>query len=78
MQKNNELVSKLDDLENRSRRNNLVIFGLKEPGGKEDCSKTVNDFLKFAGANPDDLHNAQRCHRTPTQKQGIMKAISPG
>ncbi len=70
MQKNNELVSKLDDLENRSRRNNLVIFGLKEPGGKEDCSKTVNDFLKFAGANQDDLHNVQKCHRTPTQKQG--------
>ena len=67
---NKDLVSKLDDLENRSRRNNLVIFGLKEPEGKEDCNKTVTDFLKFVGVQPVDFLMIQRCHRTPTQKQG--------
>ena len=42
---NGELVSKLDDLENRSRRTNLVMFGIQEADPKEDCEKTIQDFL---------------------------------
>ena len=59
------LIDKLDDLENRSRRNNLVIFGIKESEGKEDCWKTVGDFLRFVGRD-DDIGKIERCHRTPT------------
>ena len=38
------LNKKIDDLENRSKRNNLVIWGLKE-GAEKDCS-SVEEFLK--------------------------------
>jgi len=40
----NALNKKLDDLENRSRSNNVVIWGLKE-GAEKDCS-SIEEFLK--------------------------------
>lgn len=69
---NNELINKLDDLENRSRRKNLVIFGIPEAvvdekrSTKEDCAKTIRDFFQFVGAVADDVDKIERCHRTPT------------
>ena len=38
------LSRKIDDLENRSKRNNVVIWGLKE-GAEKDCS-AVEEFLQ--------------------------------
>ena len=38
------LNKKIDDLENRSKRNNVVIWGLKE-GAEKDCS-SVEEFLR--------------------------------
>ena len=38
------LNRKIDDLENRSKRNNVVIWGLKE-GAEKDCS-SVEEFLQ--------------------------------
>ena len=64
---NEDLFIKVDDLENRSRRNNLVL-GIGESEGDEDCKKTVGDFFKFVGAQQEDFNSVQRCHRTPTQK----------
>ena len=64
---NNDLNAKIDDLENRSRRSNLVFYGIPElDSGKEDCVKTVTSlFQDFVGVqiNPDHI---DRCHRTPT------------
>ena len=40
----NALNKKIDDLENRSKRNNVVIWGLKE-GAEKDCS-SIEEFLK--------------------------------
>jgi len=64
---NSNLINKLDDLENRGRRNNLVIFGLPEPEGREDCMKTVTDLLHFV-EQPDATQMLERCHRTPTHR----------
>ena len=44
----NELCAKLDDQENRSKRNNIIFFGI-ENGEREDevsCEETVNKLLK--------------------------------
>ena len=66
LQKENEtLCRQLDELENRSRRKNIVLFGLPE-AEKEDCLKTVSEFLQFAGVSAADASAIERCHRTPT------------
>jgi len=65
---NETLLNKVDDLENRSRRNNLVLFGFPESEQQEDCHKVVAEFLQFVGAQPDDMAAVQRCHRTPTHR----------
>ena len=63
---------KLDDLENRSRRNNLILFGVPEPAGmrNENCMEVVSDLLTdFVGVDPGTVKaSLQRCHRTPTFK----------
>ena len=70
---NNELINKPDDLENRSRRKNLVVFGIPEAEfdtkkiKREDCDKTIRDFFQFVGAAADDVEKIERCHQTPTQ-----------
>ena len=72
---NQKLVEKVDDLENRGRRKNLIIFGIAEgaPAGADtnsgstDCMKTVKEFLSFAGVK-EDLLAIERAHRTPTYR----------
>ena len=63
---------KLDDLENRSRRNNLILFGVPEPAGmrNENCMEVVSGLLTdFVGVDPGTVKaSLQRCHRTPTFK----------
>lgn len=67
-QDNAYLIEKLDDLENRGRRNNLILHGVPEkagPDGKENVSTTVNQLLQgFVGLSPAD-YSIDRCHRTP-------------
>ncbi|XP_072168426.1 uncharacterized protein [Diadema setosum] len=64
------LVNKLDDLENRGRRKNLVLFGIAESSNPtaEDCMKTVTQFLQYAEVPEADLSKIERCHRTPTHQ----------
>ncbi|XP_072163992.1 uncharacterized protein [Diadema setosum] len=64
------LVNKLDDLENRGRRKNLVLFGIAESSNPttEDCMKTVTQFLQYADVPEADLSKIERCHRTPTHQ----------
>ena len=61
-----EMASKLDDLENRSRRNNLVFHhGIPEVP-KEICENTINEMLvEFVGLSPTS-YQIERCHRTPS------------
>ena len=66
----NDLVSKLDDLENRSRRNNLVFHGISESQNQnENCQNLITKELlvDFVGLSPDDF-KVERCHRTPSSR----------
>ena len=74
------LLNKIDDLENRSRRNNLVIYGVPEVSqAQEDCNKTVNELFEFVGL--DNIENiwesVSRCHRTPTRKPQDLQDTKP-
>ena len=62
-----ELIGKLDDLENRSRRNNLVFHGISETEGpKEQCQQVIQEMLtQFVGLSVNDFE-IERCHRTPS------------
>lgn len=55
-----EANAKIDDLENRSRRNNVVIWGAPEGAEKGDCLGYVEDLLAGA-AGPKAV---QRAHRS--------------
>ena len=61
------LWQKLDDLENRGRRNNLVFF--KVPETDDNALDTVKDVLNnFVGMDDQVDTIVERCHRTPTFK----------
>ncbi len=66
---NRELAEKLDDLENRSRRTNVILHGVPESETpNENCFKLVTDlFAKFVGVEEAQVKAAiQRVHCTPT------------
>ena len=63
-----DMLSKLDDLENRSRRNNLVFHGVPESQSpqREICQEVVEELIhKFVGLSSSEAP-IERCHRTPT------------
>ena len=64
-----EILEKLDDLENRSRRNNLVFHGVQEVQG-EKCEDTVKALLAVSGISADECP-VERCHRTPSRSTGV-------
>ena len=56
---------KIDDLENRSRRNNIVLFGVPEGLEGSDCSKFVVGLLKECNLSETEVSNSiQRAHRS--------------
>ena len=67
-----EVFLKVDDLENRVRRNNLVFHGIPEPHvDREDCNKTVKDLLSdFVGVDI-DLNHIDRCYRILSFRQAL-------
>ena len=71
------LNRKIDDLENRSKRNNVVIWGLKE-GAEKDCS-SVEDFLQdelFSKHMNLENIEVMRAHRTKIN-QATESASTP-
>ena len=66
----NTIREKTVDLEDRSRRNNLVFFNFKEPesGVTEDCEKKVEDFLKSLGILQGEDIWVDRAHRLGKRK----------
>ena len=78
-EENLRIDAKLDDLENRHRRQNLVVFGLQEtdPGRKEDSLKVVTNFLHCVGARKEDISQIERCHRTPTHVDSTSSNTKP-
>lgn len=75
----NLLEAKVDDLENRSRRKNLRLFGLRE--GAEG-SRPLMDFIKdmlprWTDTTPDTPFSLERVHRTlapakPNQHRPVL------
>lgn len=64
---------RIDDLENRSRRNNLVIYNLKEDkeeeAGSSSTVKVVKRLLREAKLDIDLEGCTSRVHRTPTHRR---------
>ena len=59
-------MDKIDELENRSRRSNLVFFNVPEgvESGHSSCEAFLSSLL--TEVNPNLRFNIQRAHRTPT------------
>ena len=53
----------MDDIENRNRRNNIVLFNVPEKSEGADCAKFVHNLLNEAGC-PDVRDAVQRAHRS--------------
>ena len=63
------LQDKLTDLESRSRRNNLRIYGVPEGEEGESTAKFLQDMLRRELQLPDDLNlQIQRAHRSLAPK----------
>lgn len=58
------IVSKLTDLETRSRRNNLRIFGIPEGEEGNNACEFLEKFIKSELQLPDIDLKIQRCHRS--------------
>ena len=57
------MEAKIIDGEARSRRNNVVLYGVEEKGGREDCLEFVKDLFEGkCGVKA----NIDRAHRIPT------------
>ena len=69
----NELKLKSEDLEDRSRRNNLVFFGIpegnEEGNNTEDCDVLLTNILKRTGIVHDSVGSLfDRAHRLGVKK----------
>ena len=65
-----ELVKRIDDLENRSKRNNIVIWNIPEDAGKQfsSCEALVKTiFFDFMGL--DENVEVMRAHCTTVQNR---------
>lgn len=65
-QREQEFRLKMDDLENRERRNNLRFFGIPEKEGEteEDLKSTLHDIIKLLVADDNiDEPKTERIHR---------------
>lgn len=58
------LQTKVTDLEGRSRRNNLRIYGIKEGAEENDMMAFINNFIKKELALSEDELQIQRAHRS--------------
>jgi hypothetical protein len=72
----NLLYNKSIDLENRSRRNNLRIDGLKESPGEswDDCEKAVKEVFNQQLKIPNEVV-IERAHRIGQQKENKPRTI---
>lgn len=66
MKRLSDLQVKTDDLENRSRRKNLRLFGLKEGAeGTQQLTDFIREMLpRWLGLGPDGAPVLERAHRT--------------
>ena len=76
MKHHNDMVEKNADLEDRSRRNNVIFYNIKEREG-EDCDTLITGLLKSQGFfRPDYILEIDRAHRLG-QKRGDIHGERP-
>lgn len=70
-----QLTDKNDDLENRSRRNNLVVYGLEEPVNETPASllDSVTELLTRKLSVTCDA--IERCHRLGIPAEGKIRPV---
>lgn len=77
---NSSLSRKIDYLENQSRRNNLLVFGLEELRGETwaDSERLVHDVAEQVGVKLDeyDVERAHRVGRRPGKRPIVVKLAS--
>lgn len=63
------LKDEIEELQNRSRRNNLVFYNIPEKAEKGDCISLVQDFItQHMGLETICGHvELERAHRTPSK-----------
>ncbi|KAH9367489.1 hypothetical protein HPB48_018265 [Haemaphysalis longicornis] len=71
-----DIVAKIDDLENRSRRNNLVIYGVTE-GPREDTQSLEQKVKKdiFKDILGIDVASIERIHRVGYPQSGRQRPV---
>ena len=72
-----ELENEVEELRNRSRRNNLVYFHVPEKAEGKECADFVQDFIAtHMGLKTLCVHvEIERAHRPPTM-QGERKTLT--
>lgn len=71
----NELDRKNDDLENRARRNNLVIHGFPESPDENPEELTVLVAKMITDKLEVQCDNIERCHRVGSHNEGKIRPI---
>lgn len=68
-------MSKVDELENRSRRNNLIIYGIQEETTEtsDDLANTIKNDIFLAKLDI-TVNNIERCHRIG-KKEGKTRPV---
>jgi hypothetical protein len=81
---NQKLNKKCQQLEDQSRRDNLIFYGIDEGTGKEswsDCEKKVRNVLKdkvgIKDADKDEVISIERAHRLSSKKTGTNQPNRP-
>lgn len=72
----NNLAQKLDNIENRGRRNNLLIFGFRE--SPDELPSTLLESIKktiFQAKLGIDINGIERCHRLGIPKNGKVRPV---
>ena len=73
------LKDETEELQNRSRRNNLVFYNIPEKAEKGDCISFVQDFItQHMGLETICGHvELKRAHRTPSKTPSVGEKVRP-
>ncbi|XP_075534678.1 uncharacterized protein LOC142569037 [Dermacentor variabilis] len=70
-----ELIKKNDDLENRSRRNNIILHGLGEHNAENTDMLLSNVHQFFTEKLQIECPPIERCHRIGTKREGRSRPV---
>ena len=73
------LKDETKELQNRSRRNNLVFYNIPEKAGGGDCISSIQDFItQHMGLETICGHvELKRAHRTPSKTPSVGEKVRP-